>query len=147
MFNSYIDFIGKQMTYSKLHNILQSMAPMTPKHYQKNVTRRQHTASKHKFVHLLSNLFTKAIFIVPGHIANFKVTYVRVVPCTCIRDVHKFCSPYSSNFVSLFVKIVLEENYGWHYMKVIFSFCKQNFKLSVKIELLGYVNHQVLSIK
>ena len=51
IFNSYVDFISKQLTYSKLHNILQSMSPMTPKH-QKYITRRQHTASKHKFVHL-----------------------------------------------------------------------------------------------
>ena len=59
--------------------------------------RRQRSAGKNVLV-LLSILLTKAMFIVRAHTTNLKQIYVRVVPFTCVRSVHKLCGPDDESF-------------------------------------------------
>ena len=54
---------------------------------------RKCTAGKINTVHALPNVPTKATFNVCVRTPNFKITYVRVVLCTCAPSVHKFCNP------------------------------------------------------
>ena len=51
----------------------------------RNTYRRQRTACKDNAVRLLCSVRART--------ANFKMAYVRVVLCTCVRGVHKFFSP------------------------------------------------------
>ena len=79
---------------------------MAPKHLQKNAE-RQLTADKNNNVRLLPTILTETIFIGRARTSNFKVMYVSVVLCTCVRGVHKFCSPdfiltsFSNAFLNL----------------------------------------------
>ena len=58
----------------------------------KKMYKMQRIAGKDDITHLFSIVLTKAVFIVRGRTANFKLMYIKVVLCTGVLGVRKFCS-------------------------------------------------------
>ena len=99
--NCLVDFI---IFYEvKMFLKLQNMYNQWRQNIPRKMYKKQLTASKVNDVRLLSSVHTKTIFNVRASTINFKMKYVRVVLCTCVQTVHKFCSAASVNYFLKFL--------------------------------------------
>ena len=71
--------------------VVNYITSITPKHRQKTVQKVAYCRQSN--VCHVSSVLLKTLLTVRACTAHFKTTCVRAVLCTCVRSIHKFCSP------------------------------------------------------